>query len=171
MWGWFAVAARAATVEVQVPDPLVTTIELRCTDRTYTAEVRDGRASFEHVPDQCQVFLIRKSGTITATGKWTCTLDACRQDEVQHRPVTDAPNRINVIVTTALPPGAALELTCNDGFRIRSDVVTNTAVFESVPDQECTLFFKGTVPAKFRPIRAGTWSCALSGTTAICTRR
>jgi hypothetical protein len=163
--------AVAATVELQVPDPLVREVILECADGTHRGQPKNGVVTFEHVPKGCQVMMLRRSGVIDSTGKWSCSLDACTKQEVQHREVVDAPNRLNVIVTTELPPGASLELTCSNGFRVREPVVTNTSVFETVPDEECTLYFKGSVPAKYRPIRAGTWSCGLSGTTAVCTRR
>lgn len=161
-------AARASTIDVSVPDPKVLRVILTCSDGTYEATPKNGSVTFEHVPKNCQVSMVRKSGLIDSTGTWTCTADACTKEQVEHRPVTDAPNRVNVIVTTPLPPGAALELTCSNGFRVRSEVVTNTASFDSVPNEECTLFFKGTVPAKYRPMSPGTWWCSLSGVTAIC---
>jgi hypothetical protein len=166
-----ALVARASTLEITIADPLVTALVLECRDGTFKAVVKNGLASLEQVPQDCAVNLIRKSGTIDEAGRWTCTLDQCTQQEVAHQVVTDAPGRINVILTTELPTGSSLELTCSGGFRSRVDVTLNTAVFESVPDEECTLFFKGGVPAKFRPIRAGTWSCGLSGTTAVCIQR
>lgn len=166
-----ALAAEAATLEITVADPLVTALVLECQDGTFKAVVKNGLATLEQVPQGCTVNMIRRSGTIDEAGRWTCTLDKCTHQEVAHQEVSDAPGRVNVILTTDLPAGASLELTCSDGFRSRVDISLNTAVFESVPDEECTLFFKGGVPAKFRPIRAGTWSCGLSGTTAVCTQR
>jgi hypothetical protein len=166
-----ALSAQAATLEITVPDPLVTALVLECRDGTFKAVVKNGLASLEQVPQDCVVNMIRRSGTLTEAGRWTCTLDACTQEEVDHQPVSDAPGRVNVVLTTDLPAGAALELTCSGGFRSRVEIALNTAVFEGVPSEECTLFFKGGVPAKFRPIRAGTWSCGLSGTTAVCTQR
>lgn len=170
-WWVFAPMAYGSTFEIQVADPAVTTVVLECRSGSYKTAVKSGVAAFEHLPDGCQVFMIRKSGLVDSTGIWTCGLDTCKKEEVRHNPVTDAAGRINIILTTELPPGAALELTCNNGFRVRADVVVNTAVFDAVPDEECTLFFKGSVPARFRPMRIGTWSCGLAGTTAICTRQ
>lgn len=169
---WLLVGlAHASTFEIQVTDPAVTSVILKCKTGTYDAEPKSGLVTFEHLPDGCQVYMVRKSGLIDATGVWSCGLDSCKREEVRHQPVTDGAGRVNVIVTTELPPGAALELTCSNGFRVRANVVVNTAVFEAVPDEECTLFFKGSVPARFRPIRAGTWSCGLAGTTAVCTKQ
>lgn len=167
----FLSAAFGSPVEITVSDPLVTALVLECQDGTFKAVVKNGLATLEQVPKDCVVNMIRKSGTITAPGRWTCTLEGCTQQEVSHREVTDAPGRVNVILTTDLPAGASLELTCSDGFRLRVEVAQNAAVFDGVPAEECTLFFKGGVPAKFRPMREGTWSCGLSGTTAVCTQR
>ncbi len=172
MLAWlFAAPALAQSVEIRVTDPLVTALVLECADGTFKAVVKNGLATLERTPQACAVNMVRRSGEITQPGRWTCTLDRCTQEEVAHRPVSDAPGRINVILTTELPPGASLELTCSDGYRTRAEVSLNTAVFDGVPDEECTLFFKGGVPAKFRPIRAGTWSCGLSSTVAVCTQR
>jgi hypothetical protein len=169
MWWWVALA-RASTVEIEVADPLVSEVVLECADGSYRSAVKGGIATFERMPQACKVSMVRRSGVIDRAGRWWCSLDACKQEEVLHAPVTDAPGRVNVIVATALPKGAALELTCT-GFRVRTEVVQNTAVFDGVPDgADCELYFKGTVPARFRPIAAGTWSCSLSGAAAICTR-
>lgn len=165
---WLTSAALGATIDLSVPDPKVTKVLLTCADGRYEAVPKNGHVTFEHVPDACQVEFVRKSGVIDSTGSWTCSADTCSKEQVEHRPVTNAPNRVNVVVTTELPPGATLELTCSNGFRVRAEVVTNTSVFDNVPNEECTLFFKGTVPAKYRPITPGTWWCSLSGTTAIC---
>ena len=171
MWWLAGLAAQASTFEIQVTDPLVTSVILKCRSGTFEQAPKAGVVAFEHLPDACQVYMVRKSGTIDTTGIWSCGLETCKHEEVRHAPVTDAPGRVNVIVTTALPPGAALELTCSNEFRVRADIQTNTAVFDAVPDEECTLFFKGTVPARYRPIRAGTWHCGLAGTTAVCTKQ
>jgi hypothetical protein len=168
---WLAAAASAQSLEIRVPDPMVTALVLTCADGTLQVPVKDGAVKLERTPQSCAVSMVRRSGEVTEPGRWTCTLDRCTQEEVAHRPVSDAPGRVNVILTTEVPPGSALELTCSEGFRARADVSLNTAVFDGVPDEECTLFFKGGVPAKFRPIRQGTWSCGLSNTVAVCTRR
>jgi hypothetical protein len=170
---WLSVvaASHAQSVEITVTDPLVTSIVLTCADGRYELPVRNGVAGMEKTPSQCQVSMYRTSGVVNQPGKWTCTLDRCSQTEVDHRPVTDGPGRINVILTTPQPPGASLEITCASGYRTRTEISLNTAVFEGIPAEQCTMFFKGTVPAKFGPITAGTWSCGLSNTVAVCTKR
>jgi hypothetical protein len=164
-------AALGQSLEISVVDPMVIAVVLECSDGSHKAVVKNGKATLEQVPQGCQVHMIRKGGTIDAPGRWSCTLDACKQDEVEHRAVTDADGRVNVVVTSPLPAGSFLELTCSNGYRVRSDIELNTATFESVPQDECTLHFKGGVPAKYRPVRWGTFYCGLSGTTAVCTQR
>lgn len=164
-------AAHAQALEITITDPLVTAVVLECADGAHKGVVKDGVAAFDIRPQGCTVHLIRKSGTIDDPGRWTCTLDRCTQQEVAHHPVTDAPGRVNVITTTDLPKGAAFELTCST-YRERAEISLHTAVFEGVPDNDdCTLFFKGGVPARFHPIGPGTWSCGLTGNVAVCVLR
>ena len=163
--------AQAQSLEISVADPMVIAVVLECADGSHKAVVKNGRATMEQVPQGCTVHMIRKGGVIDAPGKWSCTLDACKQDDVDHREVTDANGRVNVVVTSPLPTGSFLELTCSGGYRVRADIDLNTAVFDGVPQEECTLHFKGGVPAKYRPVRWGTFYCGLSGSTAVCTQR
>ena len=172
MWWWTVLAAaRAQSVAITVTDPLVTSVVLTCADGRFELPVRQGVATMERTPTRCEVSMFRTSGLVDQPGKWTCTLDRCTQVEVDHQPVSDAPGRINVILTTELPPGSSLEIACTSGYRTRTGIALNTAVFEGVPAEQCTMYFKGGVPAKFGPITQGTWSCGLSNTVAVCTRR
>ncbi|MCB9686505.1 MAG: hypothetical protein H6738_08615 [Alphaproteobacteria bacterium] len=172
MLPWLAIAAaHAQALQITVTDPLVTAVVLECADGVHKGVVKDGVASIDARPQSCTVNLVRKSGTIDNPGRWTCTLDRCTQQEVAHQAVADAPGRVNVITTTELPRGSSFELTCAT-YRERAAITLNTAVFEGVPEQEdCTLFFKGSVPARFHPISPGTWSCGLTGNVAVCTQR
>jgi hypothetical protein len=163
--------ADAATLEITVTDPRVTALVLECADGTHKLVVDGGRAVLEKRPKDCVVNQVVRSGSITAPGAWTCGLEGCTQQDVAHRDVSDADGRINVIVASDLPKGSWLELTCPQGFRERASVEENTATFDAVPEEECTLWFKGGVPAKFTRMRWGTWQCLLSGTTAVCTER
>jgi hypothetical protein len=171
---WWTVvvgAASAQSVQITVTDPMVTSLVLTCADGRFELPVRDGVAVMERTPSLCRVSMYRSSGEVDRPGKWTCTLDKCTQVEVDHKPVTNAPGRINVILTSDLPPSAWLEISCTSGFRTRTDISLNTAVFDGIPSEQCTMYFKGSVPAKFGPITEGTWSCGLSNTVAVCTRR
>jgi hypothetical protein len=166
---WWMASALASTIEIAVPDPMVTSLILECATGTYKADVRGGMVTFDHLPQNCRVFFIRKSGVVDDTGKWTCGLDQCSQEDILHREVVAAPNRVNVIITTELPKGAAMELTCPGGFRLRTEVLSNVAVFDGVPTAgECTLFFKGGVPARYQPMGPGNWSCGIHGSAAVC---
>ncbi|MEQ1569528.1 MAG: hypothetical protein ABMA64_28080 [Myxococcota bacterium] len=166
---WWIAIAQASTVDIEIADPAVTEVILDCVDGVYRSPVRSGVASFDRMPQGCKVSMIRRSGTIDRAGKWACNLDKCEQQDVLHLPVTDAPGRVNVILTTELPKGTMLEVTCT-GYRQRADVTQNTAVFDGVPSgTDCELYFKGAVPTRFRPIGPGTWTCSMSGSAAICT--
>lgn len=170
-WLGLATAHAQSALEITVSDPLVTAVVLECADGVHKGVVRDGVVTFDLRPAGCTVNMVRRSGTVDAPGRWACTLDKCTHEEVQHQPVTDAPGRVNVITTIELPKGASFELTCST-YRQRADITLNTAVFEGVPEaDDCTLFFKGGVPARFHPIHPGTWSCGLTGSVAVCTER
>ena len=174
MWTLFVSLALAndAPLEVRVEDPSVTAVLLDCGgDSQMKAKVHSGVAEFFQVPDTaCQVLLLRKTGIIDQPGKWECSSDGCTQADVHHKDIVNAAGRVNVVVPN-LQPGATLELTCPDGYRKRASVEQNTAIFEGVPDDRCTVLFKGGVPARYSPISEGTWYCQISGVTAVCSRR
>lgn len=163
--------AHAQSLQIKIDDPAVSEVLLACADGEFRAEVRDGYASFMRSPSACQVHLIQRVGEIDAAGQWRCSAAGCALADVEHRPVSDADGRINVIINTEIPASTTLELTCPGSYRQRERIELNTAVFEDVPADECTLLFKGGVPAKYRPMRWGTYYCGLSGSTVICTRR
>ena len=165
-------AANDAPLEVKVDDPSVTAVLLDCGGESQMrASVSGGVAQFPQVPDtSCQVLMLRKTGVIDQPGKWECTADGCTQQDVHHKDIVNAAGRVNVVVPN-LQPGATLELTCPDGYRRRSAVEQNTAIFEDVPDDRCTVLFKGGIPARYSPISEGTWYCQISGVTAVCSRR
>lgn len=167
----FALDAHAsAPLELTVTDPNVIAVVLECGGETKKAVVKAGKASFLELPKSgCEVHFIRRSGYIGAPGQWTCGLEGCSQQSIHHLQVDNEPGRVNVILTQATAPSAALEITCPSGYRNRVPVRENTAVFEDVPQEECILHFKGGVPARYTGMRWGTWHCALTGTTAVCT--
>lgn len=165
-------ATAGAPLEVRVDDPNVVALLLDCGGASQLkANVVDGLAKFPQVPQaQCTVNTLRKGGTIDKPGKWTCGLDECKLDDVHHLDVLNADGRINVILP-GMHKGAWLEVSCPDGWRSRADLVENTATFEGVPDDRCTMHVKGGVPARFDPISWGTWYCSLTGTTAVCSKK
>ncbi|HHO51947.1 MAG TPA: hypothetical protein ENK18_13965 [Deltaproteobacteria bacterium] len=162
--------AVAQSLQIEIDDPKIAEVVLACADGELRAEVRDGLASFMRSPSACQVHLIQRIGEIDAPGRWRCSTRGCSLQDVEHRPITNADGRINVIINTEIPPSTTLELTCPGSYRRRERIELNTAVFEDVPADECTLLFKGGVPAKYRPMTWGTYYCGLSGNTVICSR-
>lgn len=174
MWFFlFAVPAWAeAPLTLTITDAEVTAVLLDCgPNKQLKARVEGGVASFAAVPSEpCRVVLVRNGGTIDSGGAWTCDLDNCTQLDVHHTPVSDANRRINVILP-GLPPGASIEIQCPEGYRDRQQVIENTATFEGVPDDRCSMMVKGAVPARFSPISEGTWYCQLTGTTAVCHKK
>lgn len=164
-----ALAADTAPLELKIEDPKVRTVVLKCGADEMRADVKGGIASFPRAYSGCEVTMIRPAGTIGAPGRYTCDLDRCAQEDVHHLPISDAPQRVNVVLTTPMPAGTSLEVNCPGGYRERQTVTENTAIFDRVPTQDCTLLFKGGVPAKYSPLKYGTYYCSLTGPTAVCT--
>ena len=165
-------ALAGAPLEIKVTDANIVALLLDCGSNTQLkANVIDGVASFPQVPQaECRVNVLRKGGTVDKPGKWSCDLDSCKLDDVHHLDVMNQDGRINVILP-GMHKGAAVEITCPDGWRGRSELVENTATIEGVPDDRCTMNVKGGVPARFDPITWGTWFCQLTGTTAVCSKK
>jgi len=59
-----SMSAQAAPLEILISDPQIVSVVLECTDGTYRAVVKDGRAVFERKPDNCTVNIIRRAGVI-----------------------------------------------------------------------------------------------------------
>ncbi len=163
--------ASAQSLQIEVADPSVSTVLLACDDGERRADVVDGIAAFMRAPQGCRVHLLQEVGHIDAPGRWRCTDTRCALVDVDHRPVSDADGRINVIANTDLPASASFELSCAGGHRQRQRIAQNVAVFDDVPASDCTLLLKGGVPAKFQPMTWGTYTCGLSGSAMICNRR
>ena len=165
-------AYAAAPLSVTITDSRVLAVVLDCGGgNTMKAVVKGGKATFSEVPTgTCTVDFVRKSGTINGPGEWTCSLDSCTQEDVHHLEIKEEAGRLNVVVSD-LPESTTLELKCPNGFRERSAIKVNTAVFYAVPDEQCTLYFKGGVPAQYSPINTGTYYCSISGTTAVCSKK
>ena len=162
-------AAFAAPIEITVTDSAVERVLFTCDEGSFEAKVHLGKAQLPERVTNCKLQMVRKAGVISGPGTYTCDLNACKMDQVEHKPVSDAPGRVNIIVTGAYQ-AQALELTCTDGFRERSAIETNTAIFNDVPTSDCTLFFKqGGPPAKYRGVTAGkTYFCSVNGAAAVC---
>ncbi len=165
-----AAAWAGAPLQIQV-GPTVDVVALDCDGGKHLqAKVVDGLAVFAEVPTGCVASEIHALGSITAAGSWACDDSGCTLLEMPHRTVTDASSRINVVFPAAFDT-KWLEITCGDGYRERADIVENVGTFDKIPSKEaCELHFKGGTPARYRPITAGSWRCALSSTTAVCTK-
>ena len=166
----FATAAFAgAPLTMTVPSD-ATKVILDCGTRKIEAPVVGGKAEFAEAPEGCTLYAVRPIGKIAGPGDWACTSTGCTLIDSIHAPVSNAKGRLNVIIGGVYDT-KWLELTCSaTGYRERGDIATNTSTFESVPPGDCTLYFKGATPAQYRGISEGSWRCALTGTTAVCTR-
>ena len=165
-------AYASAPLTITVPDKQVVAVVLDCGGgNTVKAVVKNGKAEYLEVPPgSCSVVFVRNSGTITGAGEWTCDLDGCKQQDVHHLELTNADGRLNIVVTD-VPPSTTLELQCPSGHRERSSITENTGIFEGVPNEHCTLFFKGGVAGRYHPMTWGTYYCSLTGTVAVCSQR
>ena len=64
----------------------------------------------------------------------------------------------------------AVELICGGGsYRLRQAFSAGVTKFGGVPGGQCTLYFKGGIPAKFTPVSRGkSYNCSIIGQTAVC---
>jgi hypothetical protein len=131
--------------------------------------VKNGLASLPDLPGKCKVSMLRPSGEIDVAGKYTCTPDDCILAQFDHKPVSDGPGKINIILAPSVTANA-VELTCPSGFRNRAAVERRTALFEGVPREDCGLMFKGGPPLRYRPLDWGTYTCSVTVSTVICTK-
>ncbi|MBT3221643.1 MAG: hypothetical protein HN348_21405, partial [Proteobacteria bacterium] len=86
-------------------------------------------------------------------------------------PVAAAPPAGPQAITIKITDGTkftSLEVKCQNGFRARGSFSGGSATVQSVPIEDCTVFFKGGAPAK-TAIRGGqTKSCSFEGATSNC---
>jgi len=81
-------------------------------------------------------------------------------------PSGPAPVTVNLAAGT---PSSSIEIKCPSGFRNRASFAGGAATVANVPQEDCTIYFKGGPPAKFKPVKGGqTLSCRFQGTQAIC---
>ncbi len=64
----------------------------------------------------------------------------------------------------------AIEVRCPNGTRKRAAFSGNKATAKGIPgNEDCTLLFKGGLPAKYTPVRSGyVYTCAFKGSSADC---
>lgn len=63
----------------------------------------------------------------------------------------------------------SIEVTCNSGLRTRAGFSGGSATVQNVPNDSCTIHFKGGAPAKFSPVHGNmSVTCTISQSTAVC---
>ena len=76
------------------------------------------------------------------------------------------------VTLTAAIDATTLELTCRDGYRMRTHVEGYQGNFEKVPEEDdCTIYFKGGAPGQFHGITPGSWICDKQGAVSFCKQR
>ena len=168
---WMTIAHAFSPVQISVSDPNVTEVVLTCPDRTVRTRVVDGLAAFDQDVSKCKVEFVVSAGRIEGPGAYTCAAGTgCSSKGVNHRPVSDSPDRINIVVTDN--SANLFELKCGSDFRARAPVTDNAATFDGVTGSSCTLHFKGGPPTKFDNLDPGnTYFCSAIGGIGTCKRR
>lgn len=81
---------------------------------------------------------------------------------------SSGPGTLSVTLADA-SQATAIEVVCPSGFRQRSALSGGRGSIASVPQEKCTMYFKGGAPAQFAPVGGGrSLSCSIVGTTAVC---
>ncbi|MBN2798492.1 MAG: hypothetical protein JXX28_05030 [Deltaproteobacteria bacterium] len=81
---------------------------------------------------------------------------------------TSAPGTVTVKVAPGTPT-TGVEVKCPGGFRSRGNFAADSVTITGVPQEDCSVLFKGGPPAKYTPVRGGqTLNCSFQGTSAIC---
>ncbi len=174
MVGWLFLtlhSASASPLTIHVEDPAVHTVVLKCGTQRERVPVNQGQATFLTTPDRCEIDLIRAVGSIDKPGVWRCSAGGCVLEDVDHSPVTDASDRINLIFISDTLGNQTVELNCPDGHRQRSTIERNTTVFTSVPNLTCDAKFRGGASLTATGLTAGTWYCQLDPGAARCHQR
>jgi hypothetical protein len=161
--------AFAAPIEIKVTDSKVVELELDCGGTKRRVPVKSGLAVVPDLPGKCKVSMIRPSGMIEIAGKYTCSPDDCTLAQFDHKPTSDSPGRINIILAPSVVANG-VELSCPSGTRLRATVDRRTAVFDGVPAEDCMMMFKGGPPLRYQPLSHGTYTCQISGSTVLCNK-
>ena len=160
----------AAPIEITITEPNVTRLELTCGTNVRQLPVVHGKATLPDLPGSCSVALIQPSGAIDGPGKYSCGVGNCALAEIDHKPVSDGPGIVNIILAPGASPNG-IEMTCPSGYRTRATLERNTAVFTGVPKEGCTIMLKGGPPLRYTGMSWGTHTCQVSGSTLLCVKR
>lgn len=81
---------------------------------------------------------------------------------------SSGPGTLSVSLADA-SQATGVEVVCPSGFRQRTALSGGKGSMASVPNESCTMFFKGGPPAQYKPVRGGaSYTCKIVGTTAVC---
>lgn len=165
-WLWIGIAL-AEPLSIHV-DPDVSEVAVKCGSQVNKYTPREGRVLLPTAPSSaCEVSLTRKVGSVMGPGTVHCDQRGCERTVAGKRVGDVEPGVISILLAPGTP-ARSLELDCEDDIRQRVEIVNNAVRFEGVPDKTCTIYFKGAVPGKYRPISWGTWTCHLESSTAVC---
>jgi hypothetical protein len=165
---WLTLSLAAAEPLTLHVDPDVSEVMVTCGARIDKYKPREGRVVIPVAPTStCDVALTRKVGTVAGPGSVRCGSQGCERT-VAGKQLGDVEPGVISILLAPETPARSLELDCEDDNRQRVDIVNDAVRFTGVPDKTCTIYFKGAVPGKFRPITWGTWHCHLESSTAVC---
>jgi hypothetical protein len=166
----FVSAALAGPAEITFSDPRISAIDLDCGSGVERFLPSGGKVTLKEIPKHCKVSVVLLAGTIDGAGRFLCGLDSCKMEEIMHKPVSNGPGKVNIIVQPGTD-ATDIEVKCPGGYRERSAIEENTGLFTGVPSEECELLFKGGFPGKFRPLTVGTWQCSQVGAVAVCQKK
>jgi hypothetical protein len=66
-------------------------------------------------------------------------------------------------------PVTGFEVNCPSGFRERGTIRGTSGSVANVPNEPCTIFFKGVGSAKWGPVTGGrSVKCRIEGSTGVC---
>ncbi len=107
----------------------------------------------------------RRATTTSSSSTTKKTTSASSGQTATSKPVNPASVSIKILDDS---PIYAIEVVCPGGFRERGNVSSRQASIANVPQESCTMYFKG-VPAQFHPVSGGmNLSCSIQGSTAVC---
>ena len=175
----FATPAHAEDLTIHVAADIERVV-LQCGSEVYEkrpsegTRTDDGRVAvtFPIRPGRdCKVFLLQPAGSVEQVGTWGCTASGCTNEGVDEASlITPGPGELYLLLGVDFPH-TQLELSCDSGYRERITVNSHRGVFAGVPDDACTVNFKGGPPMKFKPLTPGVWQCHIVASTPVCKKQ